>query len=107
MSTDAPWLAEDRQRRQRVAKQSYSEQEVFVWLMREPIGRHFLWQLIDESRVLAPSIANNTATVQSAIVAVRDFAMSRLLQPALLHCPRLFLEMKHEHESDGSAPNTN
>jgi hypothetical protein len=107
VSTDAPWLEQDRQRRQRVAKQSFTEAQVFEWLMREEIGRHFLWQLIDEARVLAPSLANNTATVQSAIVAVRDFAMGHLLQPALRHCPRLFLEMKQEHESDGRATKPN
>ena len=66
-----------------------------------------LWQLIDKARVLSPSLANNTATVQSAMVGVRDFAMVHLLEPILKHCPRLFLEMKAEQESDGRATNTN
>ncbi len=107
MSPSLTGLHEDQQRRQRVAKQSYGEKEQIEWLMREPIGRQFLWRLLHESRVLAPSLANNTATTQSALVAVRDFAMRMLLTPVLDICPRLFLEMKAEHDSAGHATNTN
>lgn len=107
MSNDPLRLYEDQQRRRQVAKQSFDEKEQIEWLMRDPIGRQLVWRLLGEARVLAPSLANNTATVQSAMVAVRDFAMQHLLLPILEHAPRLFLEMKHEHDGSGHATNTN
>jgi len=68
------------------------------WLMGDAIGRALAWRLLDSSRVLQRSLANNTATIQSGIVAVRDFAMEQLLDPILEHCPELFLQAKAEHE---------
>jgi len=101
-------LRDDRQRRQLGAKQSFDEMEMFQWLMREEIGRKFVWRLIEKSSVLARTLADSTATVQAAKVGVRDFVMQQVLHPVLTHCPRLFLEMQQENESDvGHAAKTN
>lgn len=95
-------------RRAYVARKAYEERETFEWLVRDDIGRQFLWKLIDESRVLAKVLQNNTATALAGTIAVRDFAMERLLRPLLDHCPRAFVEMRQDQESDdGHAPNTN
>ncbi len=81
---------------------------MFLWLMREEIGRQFVWKLIEKARVLDAALLNHTATALAAAVAVRDFAAQNLLKPVLKHCPRLFLEMQQENESDdGHTAKTN
>lgn len=69
-------------------------------LMGKPEGRRFVWGLIHATGVLQSSIANNTATTQAGLVALRDFGMQHLLQPLLQECPDLFMKMKGEN--DGS-----
>lgn len=61
-------------------------------------GRRIAARLVKESKVLQGSLANNTATVQSALVAVRDFVMENLLLHVFEHCPHRFLEMKAEND---------
>lgn len=95
-------------RRAHEARKVYTERETFEWLVRDGIGRQFLWKLIDESKVLAKVLQNHTATAQAGVIAVRDFAMERLLQPLLAYCPRAFVEMTQQEESDdGHATKTN
>ena len=83
--------------------------ERFGWLMGSATGRAFWLDLIDASRVLERDISNTTATTQSGIVAVRNFAMQHLLEPVLEHCPELFLQARAEHDRSTAerAPNTN
>lgn len=105
MSTDHLNLYADRRAHQ--ARKVYTERETFEWLVRDGIGRQFLWSLIDGSKVLAKVLQNHTATAQAGVIAVRDFAMERLLTPLLAHCPRAFVEMTQEDSDDGYAPKTN
>jgi hypothetical protein len=72
----------------------------FKHLMENADARAFVWGLLEESGVLAKSLTNNTATVQSGLVAVRDFGMRHLLGPLLSICPERFLQMRAEN--DGS-----
>ncbi len=77
-----------------------AEREDLRAFMGSPLGRRIVWRLIQASGVLQETLLNNTATVQSALVAVRDFGMHHLLSPILATCPELFLKMKAEN--DGS-----
>lgn len=70
----------------------------FKRLMNDADVRTFVWDLLVASRVLDESLANNTATVQSGLVAVRDFGMQRLLAPLLSICPEKFLLMRSEND---------
>lgn len=80
---------------------------MFQWLVSEEVGRQFLATLIKDSKVLAQSMQNHTATALAATVAVRDFVMARVLRPLLRHCPRSFVEMQNEESDEGHATNTN
>lgn len=91
------------------AAELLSERDQTLWLMGNATGRAIAWRLLDESKVLGGSLANSTATVQSAIVAVHDFVKERIYEPVMRHCPELFLQMKAEHDrrTADRAPNTN
>ena len=105
MATDHLQLYPDR--RAHKARRVFTERETFEWLVRDGIGRQFLWKLIEESKVLAKVLQNHTATAQAGVIAVRDFGMGMFLQPLLTHCPRAFVEMTQEESDDGHATNTN
>ena len=98
MATWSPPRSGTAEREQQRAIDFVEHREDIRWLMGSATGRRIVHRLIDSSGVLRASLANNTATVQSALVAVRDFAMEHLLNPVLEHCPERFLEMKAEYE---------
>lgn len=65
--------------------------------MGHALGRRIVWRLLEATGALQPSIANNTATVQSGLVALRDFGMQQLVLPLMDVCPDLFLRMRAEN----------
>lgn len=100
MSTWSPTRENAAERKENLAREAFVLGEDIKWLMSSREGRRIAWRLISGSKVLQGSLSNNTATVQSAIVAVRDFVMENLLQHVLAVCPNRFLEMKAEAEHD-------
>jgi hypothetical protein len=100
-----PHAAEDADRRK--VEQVLLAEEMRTQ-MRSPEGRRFVARLLDASRVFDLSLGNSVATVQSGIVAVRDFAMRNLLGPILKHCETEFFQMRREEDDrNGSGSNTN
>jgi hypothetical protein len=108
--TTRSWLHPEKveQKQARASAELLAREEI-RWLMGNQTGRRVVWRLIDASKALSLTLANNTATIQSGLVAVRDFAMEQLIEPILSNCPELFLQMKAENDGSTAerAPNTN
>ncbi len=69
------------------------------WLMGHKRGRSFVFQMMDEAKVLH-SIFNANALHMAHSAGQKDFAF-RLLDVINRRCPELYTQMMQEHHDDG------